>query len=208
MWNQEFEMEEEQFNGEMWGESEYEEESSLDEMQEMELAAELLSVGNEGELDQFLGSLIKKAAKFVKGPVGKALGGALKSIAKKALPVVGGAIGSFVAPGVGTAIGSSLGSAAGKMFGLELEGMSNEDQEFEVARRYVRLANAAARKAAAAPPNIPPQQAAKQAIAAAARTHAPGLLSGASSTWGDQGGNNRKSGRWIRRGRNIVILGA
>ena len=33
-----------------------------------------------------------------------------------------------------------LASGATKLFGLELEGMSPEDQEFEVARRFVRLA--------------------------------------------------------------------
>jgi hypothetical protein len=32
----------------------------------------------------------------------------------------------------------SAGSAGGRMFGLELEGLSPEDQEFEVARRVVK----------------------------------------------------------------------
>ena len=70
---------------------------------EMEAAAELLEVTSEEELEQFLGSLIKKAAstvgKVVRSPVGQALGGALKGIARRALPMVGGAVGSFVAPG-------------------------------------------------------------------------------------------------------------
>lgn len=214
MWNQEYgnEMEQgEEF--EFYGEGnemegDFEEESDLNEMQEMELAAELLSVTNDREMEQFLGGLIKKAGSFIKSPVGKALGGVLKGIAKKALPLVGGAIGSFVAPGVGTAIGSSLGSAAGRMFGLELEGMSNEDMEFEVARRYVRLASAAAKAAAAAPKNLPPQQVAQKAVSIAARIHAPGLLgSRGQGQQGGWGGNGGQSGRWIRRGRKIIIYG-
>ena len=83
-----------------------ESESPLNEVQEMEAAAELLEVTNEAELEQFLGNLFKKVASgvggFMKSSTGKALGGILKNIAKKALPVVGGALGSFVAPGVGT----------------------------------------------------------------------------------------------------------
>lgn len=167
-----------ELSGEFVGETGYEVmgESPLSEMQEMELAAELLSVTNEAELNQFLGGLIKKASGFIKSPVGRALGGILKGVAKTALPIVGGAIGSFVAPGVGTAIGSSLGSAAGKLFGLELEGLSNEDREFEVARRVVRLGAVAARHAAAAPRHIPPQHVARRAVTIAARRHAPGLL--------------------------------
>ena len=63
------------------------------ENEEMELAAELLGVASEQELDRFLGGLIKKASqavgKFVKSPTGQALGGILKGAAKQALPVVG-----------------------------------------------------------------------------------------------------------------------
>ena len=53
----------------------------------------LLGVANEEELDHFLGDLIKKAGravgKFVKSPVGKAIGGVLKTAAKTALPLAG-----------------------------------------------------------------------------------------------------------------------
>src|SRR4030066_2380924 len=79
---------------------EMQQEMPLHETLEMELASELLSVTNEQELDQFIGRLVKRAGRFLKSPVGRALGGVLKSVAKKALPIVGGAIGSFVAPGV------------------------------------------------------------------------------------------------------------
>ena len=64
----------------------------------MELAAELLEVRDEAELDLFLGNLIKRAGKairqVVKSPVGKAIGGILKGAAKQALPIAGTAVGA------------------------------------------------------------------------------------------------------------------
>ncbi len=59
---------------------------------------------------------------------------------------------------------------------MELEGLSPQDQEFEVARRFVRFAGSATKKAVQAPPHVPPQQAAKKAAISAARKHAPGLV--------------------------------
>jgi len=184
MWNTEYEAEMNEYEGEnfefgqeLFGEmgGEFEGEATLNEAMEMELASELLSVTNEAELEQFLGSLVKKAAGFIKSPVGRALGGVLKGVAKKALPIVGGALGSFVAPGIGTSIGSSLGAAASNLFEMEMEGLSNEDREFEVARRVVRLGATAARHAAKAPANIHPVQVARKSVLASARRHAPGL---------------------------------
>jgi uncharacterized protein (DUF697 family) len=187
-------------------------EAVFDEDTEMELAAELLSVTDEAGLDQFLGDLFNKVGgavgKFVTGPVGKTLGSVLKDVAKKALPVAGAALGSIV-PGVGTAIGTTLGSAASKLFEVELEGLSPEDQEFEVAKRFVQLAEEATKNAALAPPSVNPQAAAKAALTAAAKKHAPGLLRGgvtptaAATVPGVPG----RSGRWIRRGRKIILLG-
>lgn len=173
-------------------------ESPFSEEEEMELAADLLEVTDEAELDQFLGKLAKRAwggiKRFAKSSVGRKLGGLLKGVARKALPIVGGAFGGPA--------GAMIASGAGKLFGLELEGMSQEDQEFEVARRFVRFAGAAAKKAAAAPPTIEPLSAARAALTAAARQHAPGLLSGVVAA------GTGRSGRWIRRGKTIILLGA
>src|SRR5690242_10702668 len=159
----------------------YETGFELNEVQEMELAAELLEITNEAELEEFLGGIVKAAGNFLKSPTGKALGGVLKDVAKTALPIVGGALGSFVAPGVGTAIGSKLGSMASNLFEVELEGVDREQAEFEIARRYVRFATAAARNASLAPPNLPPQVIANRAVTAAARRYAPGLVRGTTS---------------------------
>ena len=157
----------------------------------MEAAAELLEVTNEAELEQFLGNLFKKVASgvggFVKSSAGKALGGILKNIAKKALPIVGGALGSFVAPGVGTAIGSKLGSMASGLFEVELEGMDEQEAEFEVARRYVRLASTAARmrrrrraprrrRRWPGPPSCPPRASTRRAWSGAPRTSPGGRV--------------------------------
>jgi hypothetical protein len=79
--------------------------------------------------------------------------------------------------------------------------MNEEDQEFEVARRFVRLAGASAQNAAAAPPNASPQDVAQAALAAAAQKHAPGLLNTAGA------GINGQRGRWVRRGRSIILYG-
>jgi hypothetical protein len=115
---------------------------------ELELAAELLEVTSEEELERFLGDVFKKVGGFVSGalksPVFKALGGVLKPIAKAALPIAGGALGTLVGGPAGGMIGSKLATTAGNLFGLELEGMSPGDREFEVARRFVRLASGAA----------------------------------------------------------------
>ncbi|HEX8452000.1 MAG TPA: hypothetical protein VF647_07885 [Longimicrobium sp.] len=155
-------------------------EAVFDEVEEMELAAELLEIQSEEELEEFLGKLIRKAGgavrKFAGSNVGKALGGVLKTVASKALPIAGTALGNMVLPGIGGMIGGKLASAGGKLFGLELEGMSAQDQEFEVARRFVRLGGEAARQAARTPMRGSPANAAKDAVLAAAQIHAPGLV--------------------------------
>lgn len=268
-----FEAESEQFLGGLLGSVLGGElESPINETLEMELAAELLEITNEAELEEFLGKVFKTVARgvgnFAKSGAGRALGGVLKKVAKTALPMVGGALGSMVAPGIGTAIGSRLGSMAGGLFELELEGLNEQEAEMEVARRYVRLASSATKNALQAPRTAPPRAVAKAAVVTAARRHAPGLLRGTpyqvprgargrrpvgpggrgparrrprpapyggyvgggygvyttpgepidggdgdDAGWdGDvpagSGGYRTQSGRWIRRGRKIVILGA
>ncbi len=195
-----FEQENQEWTHESHGET-------LNEALEMELAAELLEVRDEYELDQFLGKLIKSAArgigKAVQSPTFRALGGVLKGIAKKALPIAGGALGTFVGGPLGGTIGSKLASMAGSALGLELEGLSQEDREFEAARQFVRFAGDAVRNTTSSG-NADPVSAARAATAMAARRYAPGLLNGARNQVPFE--HRRSSGRWIRRGGNIVIL--
>lgn len=206
-----------EFMGEMSnGESSYELSGELNETQEMELAHELLSVQNEEELNQFLGKLIKSAGRavgnFAKSSVGRTIGGVLKTVAKKALPIAAGALGTFVGGPVGGMIGSKLGAAASNLFELELEGLSPEDQEFEMARAYVRFANGAARRGAGLyrqQGGQQPQQIARQALTGAAQQYAPGLLRPTGGGYGGNGyGGSRlraRSGTWTRQGRTLII---
>jgi hypothetical protein len=200
-------------------------ESPFSEAEEMELAASLLGVTSEGELDQFLGNLINKAGRaisnFARSDVGRTLGGVLKQGARIALPAVGGALGTLVGGPAGGMIGGRLASAAGSLFGLELEGLSPEDQEFEVARRFVRFAGTATRGAAQDARRMPPRHAVRSAVITAARRHAPGLIkivAGAPSTTvfvpepvgvdAEPVGvaTTRQGGRWVRQGRKIVLF--
>ena len=180
-------------------------ESPFTEDQEMELASELLNISSEEELDEFLGKAFKKIGRgfkrVIKSPVFRRIGGVLKKVAKKALPIVGGAAGTFFGGPVGGAIGSKIGGFASRLFEMELEGMSPEDQEFEVARRYVRLVGATAANAAKMQnKNMSPNAIAKNALKEAAKQHAPGLLKKTSAA-------KDKSGRWTRRGTRIIIYG-
>jgi hypothetical protein len=187
----------------------------FNEAEQMELASEMLEITNEAELDRFLGGLIKRAGqavgKVVRSPTGQAIGGILKGAARQALPHIGSAIGGYFGGSTGAQLGSQAASAAGRLFGLELEGLSHEDQEFEVARQYVRFAGEAVKNAALAPTSQDPRAAANAAAVAAAQTHAPGLLqarpgrppAAPASAHLPTG----HSGRWVRRGNKIILYG-
>lgn len=234
------EPEAEQYDNEAF-EGGYAGEAELDEVEELQLAAELLEVSDEEEMEQFLGSIFKSAWKGIKkvgstvGKLAQPLGGVLKGIAKKALPVVGGALGSFIPiPGVGTAVGTALGNAAGNLLEAELEGLNEEDREFEKARRFVRLAHGAARKVAQTPPGTDARAAIINAVKAAmkkeqARQANAGQPSDAgaapvseeygnpygysrSSNYSEgrsrpQSSRSRNSGRWYRQSGRIVLVG-
>jgi hypothetical protein len=172
-----FEQEDEQYfeqEDEQSFEQEGGHEHALSEAQEIELANQAMEVGSEQELEQFLGDILKLATdqvgRFARSNTGRQLGGILKKAAIQALPVVGRA----VAGPTGARAGSALGRAA-HCFGLEMEAMNPEDREFELARRFVRLADCATRQALKRLNTAPPKLVAKRAATAAARRHAPGL---------------------------------
>lgn len=182
--------------------------------EELQLAMELLAVGSEEELEQFLGNVLKSAWQGVKtagstlAKVAKPLGGALKAVARTALPFVGGALGSMIPiPGVGTALGAALGRAAGNALELELE-MELEaeaeaeagapaDRELEMARRFVRIAGQAARLASEGDGSA---RAVESALTRALHQQLPHFRPAAPQQEGE-------SGRWRRRGKRIVVMG-
>lgn len=191
--------------GEVFGEAEL-----------MELATELLEVTNEAELNHFLGGLIRRAGsalgQVVQSPVGQALGGILKGAARQALPVVGSALGGYFGSPAGAKIGGQLASGAGQIFGLETEGLSHEDEAYEVAKQYVRLAGEAVKNAVTAPDGDP-RAVAQAAVTHAAQRHAPGLLSATAPPTQAGGGapvrgfGRGRTGRWVRRGNRIILYG-
>ena len=168
---------------------------------EVALASELLEVQTSAELEQFLGTLLRRAVgagrKFARSATGRALGGLLKQAATGALPMVADAVNPQAA-----GLAGPEGPSAAEL-GLELEGLSQEDREFEVARAFVRFADAAARIAAQAPPATPPTQTAGAAATAAARRHLPGLLVPTAA----RSRGREHSGRWVRQGNEIVVDG-
>ena len=105
------------FEGEQFefGESEWSSEGgTLNEGEVMELAGELLEVSNEAELDRFLNlvsRVTRAAGSFVRSPIGQAVGG-VQSVAKKALPMAGAAIGGHIGGPLGAQIGTGLANAA------------------------------------------------------------------------------------------------
>jgi hypothetical protein len=216
--SQEPEMESE-FEYEIFGETdnELEEETyyELTEEQEIELAAELLAVSDDRELDQFLGGLLKKA----KGAIGPALKKYLVPLAKKVIPIAATAVGGYFGGPMGAKLGNKLGSFATTLFEVDFESMDGEVMEMEVARSFVRLANAAATNAATVGPTSDPNKAAKTALVQAAKTHAPGLVrnnaavgsAGVGASITPSVTRRRNSGRWIRRrsrsGSVVVLLG-
>ncbi|MEG2030885.1 MAG: hypothetical protein RR376_09590 [Janthinobacterium sp.] len=174
------------------------------EEEELQLAMELLGVSSEAELDQFLGNVFKSVWKGVKkvgagiAKVAKPLGGALKAVAKTALPFVGGALGSMIPiPGVGTALGTALGRAASSALELEMEAGAPADRELEMARRFVRIAGQAARLAADGDGSA---RAVESALTRALHQQLPHFRSAAPQ-------QEEESGRWRRRGNRIVVMG-
>lgn len=75
-------------------------------------------------------------------------------------------------------MGRRIGSAAGSLFEMEMEvgELNEEEQQFEVARRVVRLASAAAQDVAAAPTGAPPDLVGELSVFKAARRFAQPLF--------------------------------
>ncbi|HEY7768667.1 hypothetical protein [Longimicrobium sp.] len=198
------------WSGETYGEV-------LNETDEMALAAELLSVSNEYEMEQFFGKLVSRVAgaarNFARSDAGKALGGILKDAAGKALPVVGGAIGGAIGGGQGQQWGERIGTGVKGVLGWEMEGGDGE-MEFETARALVRTATDAIQALGqGAAVGASPVAAAKQVAILAAQRQAPQLLKVIATARPGGNGNGAgagggASGRWVREGNRIVLYGA
>ncbi|WP_375754508.1 hypothetical protein [Corallococcus exercitus] len=203
--------------GESGMELEAEAEAQLD-----ELASELLEVGNEAELEQFLGGLIQRVAHSmgtrVRGPMGRRLGLHLKRVLRQmppfmAYPQSGGGRRSRFGSERLTRLGpgrpppeEEAGAVSSEVFGLELEGLSHEDQELEMARQVVQLAADAAQTALSTPHEQREDEVSQGAVAQAVERFAPGLAGTRLSPAPLMGAAT--SGRWVRKGSRIILLGA
>jgi hypothetical protein len=167
----------------------------FDEADVAELASRLLDVSNEAEFDRLLGGLISHAAQQVGGglsaPLGQAVGGLLKSLAKQGLPPAGTAPGGGVSP-------------PAHMLGMELEGLDEAEAELECAKQFVRLAGETVRNAVESEPFGIPAHVAEAAVTTAAKVYAPALPISATSPSARQ--RPQRTGRWARADNRIIVL--
>jgi hypothetical protein len=143
----------------------------------VELAAGLLDVTNQSELEGFLGGLVAETARKAGGRLPadtkRTLVAVLGRTAERTLPTLTTALGDRLEP---AGAGPSATETAARVYGLELEGMSPEDRDFEIARQFLRYAQAATVRAASATAPAPAAAVVDAAVAAAGREFAPGLL--------------------------------
>jgi hypothetical protein len=188
------------------GSSEFEREAGRDALEEgppfddgieLGLAAELLSVTSDAGLDAFLAELLRRAginghtngARRPGSPLAQALVARIREVGQPVLqPLRCIALGSA---------SRRIVMRAARLLGLELEGLSPEDQEFALARQFVRFAGAAARAAARSQGATP--AVAEKALRRAAREYAPGLIAATQPP--------ALHGRWIGVGKHIALLG-
>ena len=210
---------EQEWSGEDEGEGEgYGEtygETVLNEADETELASELLEVTNEAELDQFLGKLLRRAARV------RRLGRALADRASgrrcaQGRGEEGPAAGRRRARRRRSVARSAPRSAAAwprppaAPSASKAKRWNRKTASSKARSTFVRLGADTVKQAAATPPGADPRAAAQNAAIAAASKHAPGLLGGAAGATrpGAMFAPGRgRGGRWLRRGTKIVLYG-
>jgi hypothetical protein len=152
-------------------------EEALGEAEVADLASRLLNVRTDAQRDHLLGAaLIEGSGGALSRPVGAALGGLLKSLARPNL---------------------FRRAPAREALEAELEGLSGYELEFEAARRFVRLASEAARNASEDRAMGHPHLVARSALAAAADAYAPSLTPSLVPTAGTRAGPRMPAGRPI-----------
>ncbi|WP_437672194.1 hypothetical protein [Sorangium sp. So ce131] len=196
--------EEAEQEGEQEAEEEWEahEQEIVSEDEIHEFAAELLEVQSDQEMDQFLGQLIQhvgaKLGTDVSNVVGKSVGRALKRLTRQVSSAVR-------AKGDGELEGHAL--------GLELEGLSHEDREFEVAKQFVRVATDATGSVLSSPSDGNLNRQVQNAVRSAKTQAASEPAARRSDGRVFPPGRRRPrvalaaSGRWVRRGANIILRG-
>jgi hypothetical protein len=130
-----------------------------------EAATELLEVAGRPALPALLSRLVRDATHTAGPALDRAVEGELLRLLQRA---------ARIALPTGGLAAHDTATQASRFFGIELEGLSPEDQEFEAARRFIQLVEAASQHAAAGSQRLPPAVAAWLATARAAKRFAPG----------------------------------
>lgn len=172
--------------------------SVFGESDEMALASELLEVQDEAALDRYLRRLVSRAAILGARPAAPQVAPMLVVELRRVIwPMFAGH--RTRAAGLVARRTQDPVVQAARLFGLELEGLSPEDQEFALAQQVVRFAgNAANQVASPAASRGNPRVQARQAVERAARQHAPGLLPRMKQP--------ALEGTWRRVGGQIVVF--
>jgi hypothetical protein len=121
------------------------------------------------------------------------------------LPVAGQAVGTYFGGPAGGQVGGALGTAASGLFEAEAE-----EQEWEAANVFVKVAVDAVDNAGNAPPDADPYAVAQHVVTEAIRRHAPHLLHahhGGGHGWAEPRHHGQHGGHWVRHGRHIVVYG-
>lgn len=124
---------------------------------DIEQVSRLLDVTNESELDAFLRRLIDDAARASGRPLSTGSARTVLELAKRTaeqtMPTLATARGADMGP-IPQGRESPVATAA-RVFGLELEGLSAEDRDFEIGGQLVRFVQSAAIRAANRTPAFP-----------------------------------------------------
>ncbi|SHJ47227.1 hypothetical protein SAMN02745146_3175 [Hymenobacter daecheongensis DSM 21074] len=159
-------------------------------------------------LPQLAGQYGGQAGGSAGGRLGAAIGGRFGATGARLGNWAGQKAGSWA----GTQAGDWLAGNAQRIFNLELEALSPENQELEIAQSFVRFATDVAKRASQAVqqnPGISLGQLGQQVLNASAARHAPGLLRGGLKPAAPTAARPRaNSGTWVRRGNALVILNA
>ena len=99
--------------------------------------------------------------------------------------------------------GRSPVSTAARVYGLELEGLSAEDRDFEIARQFIRFAEAAARRGGEPTVSAPDRRCCQRG----GRGRRAGVRTRAAASPARDPDRPAASGPWVRRGNTIVLIG-
>lgn len=151
----------------------------LDESQEIELSAALLEVVNHEQLDCLLRRVVEEADVVIGALLAPSVKQALVDLLTHVLGQITSATNrrtvTITGASLGKRIGAALAALAGQVLGIELEGLSPEDREFEAGKQFIRFGAETARNAIEGASGTSPADLAHAAAVEAAQIFAPGL---------------------------------